>query len=178
VQPPNTTIKEDERWRSTHTLRARRTFVASAAADVVSLLAARAGAQEPPSPLSPPTADARRVPADSLPELAHLAGGWTAGSVGARARKTSFELAAKEASLHAADSSIESSNIQLRSAEEAYRACRELFRYGKWTSVELADAEGDLFRARLSARSAGIDQRLARVRIEHATCRYVTRGGT
>ena len=111
-------------------------------------------------------------------QLARLPGGWTADSVGATARKTSFELAAKEASVHAADSIIESSNIQLHSAEEAYRARRELFRYRKGTSVELADAKGNLFRARLAATSAGIDLGLARVRIEHATGRDVTRGGT
>ena len=65
MQPPTTTINEDECRRSTHTFRARRTFVARAAAGVVSLLAAHAGAQEPPSPLSPPTGGARRVLADS-----------------------------------------------------------------------------------------------------------------
>jgi outer membrane protein len=80
--------------------------------------------------------------------------------------------------MRTADSSIDSSSAQLRSAEEAYRARRELFRYGKGTSVELAEAEADLFRARLAAISAGIDQRLAKVRVEHATGRDVTRGGS
>jgi outer membrane protein TolC len=74
-----------------------------------------------------------------------------------------------------ADSSIESSSAQLRAAEEAYRARRDLFRLGKGTSVELADAEADLFRARLAAISARIDQRIARVRIDHATGRDVAK---
>jgi len=72
-----------------------------------------------------------------------------------------------------ADSSIESSAAQLRSAEAAYRDRRDLFRLGKGTSVELADAEADLFRARLAAISARIDQRIASVRIDHATGRDV-----
>jgi outer membrane protein TolC len=64
-------------------------------------------------------------------------------------------------------------NARLRSAEEAYRARRDLFRYGRGTSVELADSEADLIRASLAAISAGIDKHLAKVRIEHATGRYV-----
>jgi outer membrane protein TolC len=74
-----------------------------------------------------------------------------------------------------ADSSIDSSSAQLRSAEAAYDARRDLFRLGKGTSVELADAEADLFRARLAAISARIDQRITRVRIDHATGRDVAR---
>ena len=88
-----------------------------------------------------------------------------------------LEVAQAVLAMRTADSSIESSNAQLRSAEEAYRARRDLFRYGRGTSVELADAEADLFRARLAAISAGIDQRLAKVRIEHATGRDVTGRG-
>jgi outer membrane protein TolC len=74
-----------------------------------------------------------------------------------------------------ADSSIESSTAQLRSAEAAYDARRDLFRMGKGTSVELADAEADLFRARLAAVSARIDQRIAAVRLDHATGRDAAR---
>jgi outer membrane protein len=77
--------------------------------------------------------------------------------------------------MRTADSSIESSDAQLRSAEEAYRARRELFLFSKGTSVELADAEASLFRARLAAISARIDQRIAQVRVEHATGRDVAR---
>ncbi len=77
-----------------------------------------------------------------------------------------------------ADSSIESSTAQLRSAEAAYRDRRDLFRLGKGTSVELADAEANLFRARLAAISARIDQRIASVRIDHATGRDVGAGAS
>ena len=77
--------------------------------------------------------------------------------------------------MRTADSSIESADAQLRAAEEAYRSRRELFLYSKGTSVELADAEASLFRARLAAVSARIDQRIARVRVEHATGRDVAR---
>lgn len=75
--------------------------------------------------------------------------------------------------MRTADSSVESSAPQLRAAEEAYRARRDLFRLGKGTSVELADAEANLFRARLTVISARVDQRIARIRIEHATGRDV-----
>jgi outer membrane protein TolC len=77
-----------------------------------------------------------------------------------------------------ADSSIESSTAQLRSAEAAYTARRDLFRLGKGTSVELADAEADLFRARLAAISARIDQRIAGVRVDHAAGRDVARNAS
>jgi outer membrane protein TolC len=77
--------------------------------------------------------------------------------------------------MRTADSSIESADAQLRAAEEAYRSRRELFLYSKGASVELADAEASLFRARLAAVSARIDQRIARVRVEHATGRDVAR---
>jgi outer membrane protein len=80
--------------------------------------------------------------------------------------------------MRTADSSIESSAAQRQAAEEAYRARRELFRVGKGTSVELADTEANLFRARLAAVSARLDQRIARVHIEHATGRAVARGGS
>jgi outer membrane protein TolC len=78
--------------------------------------------------------------------------------------------------MRTADSSIESSTAQARAADEAYGARRDLFRFGKGTSVELADAEANLFQARLAAVSARIDQRTARVRVDHATGRDVMRG--
>jgi outer membrane protein TolC len=77
--------------------------------------------------------------------------------------------------MRTADSSIESTDAQLRAAEEAYRSRRELFLFSKGTSVELADAEATLFRARLASVSARIDQRIARVRVEHATGRDVAK---
>jgi len=95
---------------------------------------------------------------------------------GARVRDAVFlEVTQAVLAMRTADSSLVSSDAQLRSAEEAYRGRRELFRFGKGTSVELADAEANLFRARLAAISAGIDQRIARVHIDHATGRDVVR---
>jgi outer membrane protein TolC len=97
----------------------------------------------------------------------------------AKVRDAAFlEVTQAVLAMRTADSSIESSDAQLRASEEAYRARRELFLYGKGTSVELADAEASLFRARLAAVSARIDQRIARVRIEHATGRDVARRGS
>jgi outer membrane protein TolC len=46
-----------------------------------------------------------------------------------------------------------------------------MYKVGKATSVELTDAESTLFRAKLAAVSARIDQRIARVKLEHATGR-------
>jgi outer membrane protein TolC len=86
-----------------------------------------------------------------------------------------LEVAQGVLAMRTADSSIDSSDAQLRAAEEAYRSRRELFLFNKGTSVELADAEASLFRARLAAVSARIDQRIARVRVEHATGRDVSR---
>jgi outer membrane protein TolC len=70
-----------------------------------------------------------------------------------------------------ADSSVDATNSGISASEEAYRVRREMYRVGKATSVELTDAEATLFRAKLSAVSARIDQRIARVRLEHATGR-------
>ena len=70
-----------------------------------------------------------------------------------------------------ADTAVETGVLGLAAAEEAYRVRRELYRVGKATSVELTDAESNLFRARLVVVSARIDQRIARVRIDHAAGR-------
>jgi outer membrane protein TolC len=70
-----------------------------------------------------------------------------------------------------ADVSAETTVSQLTSAEEAYRQRKELFHVGKGTSVELTDAESALFRARLAAVSARIDQRIAKVKLDHAVGR-------
>jgi outer membrane protein TolC len=268
-----------------------RQLVAHVAAPIVLVFfPARADAQAlPPVPSNVPAGGESATPAESLRDIARVQGGWTADSAGARAQKTSFDVAAKQASLRAAearvvtavvalfprlpglasytryqnlaqpslgtlvepttpvlanpspriflpenafhgfwdagvrvtwamndvfggaaagaeqqaiaanlraqgaelrdailvevtqavlarrtaDSSIESATAQLRSAEAAYRDRRDLFRFGKGTSVELADAGADLFRARLAAISARIDQRIARVRIDHATGRDI-----
>src|ERR1019366_6421649 len=94
----------------------------------------------------------------------------------AQVRDAAFlEVTQAVLAMRTADSSIESSDAQLRAAEEAYRSRRELFLFSKGTSVELADAEASLFRARLASVSARIDQRIARVRVEHATGRDVAR---
>jgi outer membrane protein TolC len=77
-----------------------------------------------------------------------------------------------------ADSSIESSSARRRGAEEAYCVRCDLFRVGKGTSVELADTEANLVRARFAAISARIDQRIARVHVEHATGRGVARSAS
>lgn len=72
-----------------------------------------------------------------------------------------------------ADDATESTKVGVAAALEAHRARRELFKAGKATSVELTDAEAQLLRARLSAVSARIDQRVARIRLDHATGRDV-----
>ena len=95
---------------------------------------------------------------------------------GAQLRDAIFmEVTQAMLAMRTADSSIESSSAQRRAAEEAYRARRDLFRVGKGTSVELADAEANLFRARFAAISARIDQRIARVHVDHATGRDVAK---
>lgn len=94
----------------------------------------------------------------------------------AQVRDAAFlEVTQAVLAMRTADSSIGSSDAQLRAAREAYRSRRELFLFSKGTSVELADAEASLFRARLAAVSARIDQRIARVRVEHAAGRDVVR---
>jgi outer membrane protein TolC len=70
-----------------------------------------------------------------------------------------------------ADTSVEATNAGMSASEEAYRVRREMYRVGKATSVELTDAESTLFRAKLAAVSARIDQRIARVKLDHATGR-------
>ena len=63
---------------------------------------------------------------------------------------------------------VESSRRHLVSAEETYRAARQLFGTGRIPSSTLTDAETDLTRARLGALNAAVDARIARVRLEHA----------
>jgi hypothetical protein len=43
-------------------------------------------------------ADTRRSRAHGLPDIVRVPGGWTADAIGARARKTGFDVAAKQAS--------------------------------------------------------------------------------
>ncbi|MCC6645475.1 MAG: TolC family protein [Polyangiaceae bacterium] len=70
-----------------------------------------------------------------------------------------------------ADASVESTSLGIAAATEAHRVRRELYRAGQATGVELSDAEASLFRAKLSAVAARIDQRVSRVRLDHATGR-------
>ncbi len=77
-----------------------------------------------------------------------------------------------------ADAAVEAATLSLASAEEAYRVRKELYRVGRATSVELTDAEASLVRTRLTAVTARIDQRVARVRLEHATGRDLARLGS
>ncbi len=64
---------------------------------------------------------------------------------------------------------------QLKSAEESYRVRRELFRAGRATSSELTDAETALLKARFDALNARIDIRVARQRLDNALGRDAVR---
>lgn len=63
---------------------------------------------------------------------------------------------------------VESSKRDLASAEETYRAARQLFSTGRIPASTLTDTETDLTRARLGALNAAVDARIAKVRLEHA----------
>ena len=84
---------------------ARCTPLALVAASFVALLGARADAQEP-TPSNVPTGAESVMPQESLPGIMRVEGGWTADTVGARARKMSFDVAAKQASLRAAQARV------------------------------------------------------------------------
>ena len=71
--------------------------------------------------------------------------------------------------LREADLSVESTQRGLGAAQESYRVRTDLFANGRATSVELTDSQTDLTRARLDAVGAHINQRIARVRLAHAT---------
>ncbi len=70
-----------------------------------------------------------------------------------------------------ADFSISAGKRELASAQEAYRVARELFNNGRATSTTLTDAETELTRSRLDVLNAGIDARVARIRLDHAVGR-------
>jgi outer membrane protein TolC len=70
---------------------------------------------------------------------------------------------------------VETTRVAHTASEEAYRVRKEMYRVGKATSVELSDAEAILFRAKLAAVAARIDQRIARTRLDHATGRTLTK---
>jgi len=85
------------------------------------------------------------------------------------------ELAAAVQASRDADTAVVTSARSLAASEESYRVRRSLFLVGRATSVELTDAETDLLRARLDAVNARVDQRLARVRLDHALGRDAVR---
>lgn len=70
-----------------------------------------------------------------------------------------------------AEASVTSTAASSASAEEAYRARRELFLANNATSVELTEAHGDLLRARLDSVSAIVGLRMAALRLEYAVGR-------
>jgi outer membrane protein len=70
-----------------------------------------------------------------------------------------------------ARAAVASTARSLAAAEEGYRVRRALFREGRATTAERIDSETDLTRASLEAINARIDQRVARVRLEHAAGR-------
>jgi outer membrane protein TolC len=69
--------------------------------------------------------------------------------------------------------SLESAREGLAAAEENYRVRRELYRAGKATVVDVTDAETDLTRSRLEVVNSHVDERIARVALEHALGRDV-----
>jgi outer membrane protein len=77
--------------------------------------------------------------------------------------------------LREAEASLTTSQRGQTAAEEAYRVRKELFSYGRATTVELIDAESDVLRAGLELINARIDQRISRARLEHALGRDVRR---
>lgn len=77
--------------------------------------------------------------------------------------------------LREAEVAKDTTERQLKSAEESYRVRRELFRAGRATSSELTDAETALLKARFDALNARIDIRVARQRLDNALGRDAVR---
>ena len=70
--------------------------------------------------------------------------------------------------LREAEVAKQTTERQLKSAEESYRVRRELFRAGRATSSELTDAEAALLKARFDSLNARIDIRVAREGLDNA----------
>lgn len=87
----------------------------------------------------------------------------------------SIEVAQAVFGLRTADTNVETASKGLAAAEEAYRVRREAYRVGRATNVDLTDAQSDLIRAGLASVTARIDQRVARLRLEHATGRDIAK---
>lgn len=77
--------------------------------------------------------------------------------------------------LREAEVAKDTTERQLKAAEESYRVRRELFRAGRATSSELTDAESALLKARFDALNARIDIRVARERLDNALGRDAVR---
>lgn len=82
-----------------------------------------------------------------------------------------LEVVSAAQDLRTAEANVDNVKAQLVASEEAYRVRRETYRAGKATSVELGDAEVNLFRAQLAMVTASVDLRVARVKLDHATGR-------
>jgi outer membrane protein TolC len=86
-----------------------------------------------------------------------------------------LEVVSAAQDLRTAEANVDNVKAQLVASEEAYRVRRETYRAGKATSVELADAEVNLFRAQLAMVTASVDLRIAKVKLDHATGRDAKR---
>ncbi|MEZ4367016.1 MAG: TolC family protein [Kofleriaceae bacterium] len=80
-----------------------------------------------------------------------------------------LELESAASALELARASLEVSQEGLAAAEEGYRLRQELLSLQRATAVEIVDAETELTRARIAAVDARIDERVARLRLRHAT---------
>lgn len=80
-----------------------------------------------------------------------------------------LEVRAALRDLTESEVALGTSQRELAAAAESYRVRRELFRNGRATSVELTDAETQWTEAQLDAVSARVDNRVAQVKLLHAT---------
>ncbi|HET9958986.1 MAG TPA: TolC family protein [Polyangiaceae bacterium] len=85
------------------------------------------------------------------------------------------EVANQYLALTRARGALESARRGLAAAQEAYRVASDLYRVGKATTTEVIDAETELLSARISELNAGIDLRIADLRLTHAAGRDVPR---
>jgi outer membrane protein len=70
-----------------------------------------------------------------------------------------------------AQAALKSTARRLAAAETSYRARRERFQVGQATTIELTEAQTELFNARLEAIQAQVSVRVARARIAYVTGR-------
>ena len=74
-----------------------------------------------------------------------------------------------------ADFALQSTARELTSAQEAYRVATELFNNGRGTYTTVSDAETQLSTARLDVLNAKTDARIARIHLDHALGRDLSR---